>query len=498
MLKATEPAREVPVLSEVDVAVVGGGTAGVMAAVGAAREGARTCVIERWGHVGGMIDIGLMGHFGNMYRARADGRELIQGAPRELLARVVADGATPYGDLEEALRAGMHIFYRHTHAGMECLRMLAEAKVELWLHACFARAARAPGGGYDLFIECKGGRRAIRARQVIDCTGEADVAFSLGAAMQEEKTLRYSWGLLFEMGLVDVDRYVAYLKGCDRRYPEWDAWLAKQLNMTAAELEGDRYWREWVEGRPRAWPFRREIVRAVEAGDLALRRALPEGGMVRYGWDGFWPEPWHGADTVTANVCMVTGLNPADPRHVSIAETGARAYALDFLRFLRKYLPGFERAVIRTISGQTVPRGGREIVGEDRLRPEDYGGAAPREDAVCVVGSAGAALPLGMFAPKGFADLLVAGRCADQGYSVRGSVCCMAAGFSCGVIAAIAARQGRTPMQLDRAQWRDALKRHGVLLAPGPAAGTALSFQELPGVPAPDGADGLARAKKLS
>jgi len=498
-LTIREESRHIPLESEADVAVVGGGTAGVMAAVGAAREGAHTCLIERCGSVGGMLSTGLMGHFGNKYRS-GDGRELVMGPPRDILECLVASGATPYNTLNEALSEDLSIYYRHEHAARECFRMLDEANVELWLHAYFARAVSAPGAGYDLFFECKGGRRAIRARQVVDCTGEADVASSLGAAMQEDKTLRYSWGLIFEMGWVDLPRYEGFLKTCPASCPEWDAWLADRLGMTLEELGEDRYWREWLDGCQRAWPFRPQIMRAVEAGAFDLVRRLPEGGMIRYGWDGFAPEPWHGVDAVTANVCMVTGLDPSNPRHVTIAETAARKYAYDFLLFLRKYLPGFEKAVIRTMSGQTVPRGEREIVGESRLAPEDYSGKHIREDSICIVGSSGMGLPLGMFVPQGIPNLLVAGRCADQGYSVRGSVCCMAAGFSCGIIAALAARLGVTPMQVKRDEWRSALTRHGVLLAPGAAvpgfvpSDTRSASRGL----TPDRADGLERASKLS
>lgn len=494
-----EESRDIPLEGEVDVAVVGGGTAGVMAAVGAARGGAHTCLIERFGSVGGMLSTGLMGHFGNKYRS-SDGRELVMGPPRDLLERLVASGATAYKKLDEALSEDLSIYYRHEHAARECFRMLEEVNVELWLHTYFARAIAAPEQVYNLYFECKGGRRAIRARQVIDCTGEADVADSLGAAMQEDKTFRYSWGLIFEMGWVDLPRYQDFLETCPPSCPEWDAWLADRLGMSLEELRQDGYWSEWLDGCQRAWPFRPQIMRAVEAGDFDLVRRLPEGGMIRYGWDGFAPEPWHGGDTVTANVCMVTGLDPSNPRHVTIAETAARRYAYDFLLFLRKYMPGFKKAVIRTMSGQTVPRGGREIVGESRLAPEDYSGKHIREDSICVIGSAGIGLPLGMFVPRGIPNLLVAGRCADQGYSVRGSVCCMAAGFSCGIIAALAARLSVTPMQVERDAWRSALTRHGVVLKPGATVSgpVALDPRGVSGGTVPDKADGLERARKLS
>lgn len=333
MRSVAENGRVIPLEGDFDVAVVGAGTAGVMAALGAARGGARVCLIERFGSVGGMVNMGLMGHFGNFFRTK-DGRDIVLGPPRDLLARLVEDGATPYASLEEALRKDMSIFYRHEYAGRECLRMVLEARppIELWLHSRFSSAVQTDQG-FNLFFECKG-RRAVRAAQAVDCTGEADVAASLGAAFHEDRARSRSWGLLFEVGRVALDRYERFIAACPASCPEWDGWLAKRLGLSAEELEQDRYWREWRDGRPRAWPFRPKIMEAVEAGDLDLTRALPEGGMVRYGWDGFWPEPWHGAGTATANVCMVTGLDPANARHITIAEVAARSYAFDFLAFM--------------------------------------------------------------------------------------------------------------------------------------------------------------------
>ena len=493
-----EPEREIPIVSELDVAVVGGGTAGVMAAVGAARAGARTCLVERLGSVGGAVNMGMIGHLGNYFRDSA-GRDAIAGAPREFLERLVAGGGTPYPSLDEALRAGRMIFYRHVHAGHVCFDMLQESGVELWLHARFCDALPAPQGGYDLIIETKGGRQAVRARQVVDCSGEADVAVALGAPVKVGTDR--SWGLIFEMGHVDLDRYQAFLDACPATCPGWDEWLLTQVGMSRSEARADWYWGEWLEGRRRAWPFRPQIIEAVDAGDFSLIRDLPGGGRIRYGWDGFWPEPWHGTDAVYANVCMVTELNPRDGRDVSKAEQAARAYAFEFLGFLRKYIPGFENAVIRVMAGQTMPRGGSEIVGETSLTADDFDGHTFPDDTVCLVGGATVfGLPLRMFVPKGIDDLLVAGKCASSGYSVRASVSCMAAGYSCGIVSAVCAAQGVTPMALAPDDRRHALLGHGVLLAPGAPApdGWTKRWPDLPGVPAIDPAEGAQRAKKLS
>lgn len=493
-----EAARETPVVGEFAVVVVGGGTAGVMAAVGARRAGATVCLLERMGSVGGALSMGLMGHFGNRF-VDESGRALVGGAPLELLERVIADGGTPYPKVSQALAAGHCLFYRHEHAGHVCLQMLLEAGVELWLHAVFCAARPAPGGGYDLIFEAKGGRLAVRARQVIDCTGEAEVARALGAPLAVGT--QRSWGLLFEMGLVDLERYQVFLDQCPESDPGWDAWLADYLGLSLPQLEQDTYWGEWVEGRRRAWPFRPQIRAAVAAGDLDLLRDLPGGGQIRYGWDGFWPEPWHGPDTVTANVCMITGLDPGDARAVTLAEVAARTYAFDFLAFLRRHVPGFERAVVRTMAAQTMPRGGREIIGAaclDERRGEDL---AEREDVICLAGGAQAlGLPLGMFTPQNVDDLLVAGKCAADGYRVRASVTCLAAGYSCGVLAALAAASNVTPLQLDPFERRAALLQHGVRLLPGelPAQEWHMRWPDLPGVPAFDADEGRQRARKLS
>ena len=493
-----EPQRDVPLAGEFDVVVVGGGTAGVMAAVGGAWAGARVCLIERFGSVGGAVNMGLMGHFGNRY-VDEHGRPIVGAAPLELLDRVIAAGATPYANRQEALDAGHSIFYRHEHAGWASLQMLEEAGVELWLHARFSTARPAAEGGVDVIFEAKGGRYAVRGREVVDCTGEADVAEALGATL--EIGTHRSWGLLFEMGLVDLGRYQEFLDQCPDEDPEWNAWLAERLAMSAEELEQDTYWSEWLEGRRRAWPFRPQIRAAVEAGDLVMLRDLPGGGQIRYGWDGFWPEPWHGADTVTANVCMITGLDPSDPRAVTKAEVAARTYAYEFLAFLRKYLPGFEKAVVRTMGAQTMPRGGREIVGEARLTERIDEPLEQREDVICLAGGQRAVgLPLGMFVPKGVEHVLVAGKCAADGYRVRASVTCQAAGYSCGIIAAMAAREGVTPLVLDAMERRGELLKYDVRLVAGPLPEREwrMRWPKLPGVPAFDAEDGVKRAKKLS
>lgn len=498
MTAVVEPARQIPLVGEVDVAVVGGGSAGVMAAIGAARGGARTCLIERFATIGGALSTGIIGHFGNRFRDD-QGRPLIGGAPVELLERIMAAGGMPYDDMREAADSGTCLFFSAGQAAQECLRMVVEAGVELWLLNTFAGALPAPGGGWDLIVANKGGRQAIRAREVVDCSGEADVARAVGAPMSINADR--SWGLLFEMSHVDVIEFATFLEGAPNDCPEFEPWLAKHLGMSRAKLRGDLYWGEWLDGKRRAWKWRREIMQAVDAGDFDLIRDLPGGGQVRYGWDGFWPEPWHGRDVVSANVCMVTGLEPTDPRNVTAAEVGARTYAADFVRFLRGYIPGFRHASIRAMGGMTMSRGGCEIIGESGLSAAEVMSRGAPRDTICLAGQrAPFGLPLGLFIPRGVEHLLVAGKCAEHGYAIRASVTCMAAGYSCGLLAALACERGVTPGRLKLADRRKLLQAHGVLLKPGrpdPHA-TPVLWPKLLGVPYSDDEGSLLRLKMLS
>lgn len=483
-----EPARDIPQAADVDVAVIGGGTAGVMAAVGAGRAGASTCLIERCATLGGALSNGLVGHFYNRFRDDA-GRDIVRGAPRELLERLVANGGTPYCHIDEALQH-VRIFFRHEYCAEACAEMIREAGVEPWLLTRFCRVLPNAGGGHTLILENKSGRLAVRARQVVDASGEADAAASAGATIIEETSR--SWGLIFAMENVNAAQQRTFLDGCSPECPEFAPWLADRLGITVEALRGDSYWGEWLDGRFRAWPYRSQIMKAVDAGDLRLIVDIPSGGQIRYGWDGFWLEPWYGDDKAFANVCLLTGLDAACGRDISKAETAARAYAFDFLGFLRKYIPGFKLAVISMMGAQTMPRGGRVIRGEATITDADFFDGVIHSDAICLgvsrpdaPGSKVHGLPLGMFIPEGVSDMLVAGKCASGGYAVRGTVYCMSAGYSCGIVAAAAAAMKVSPADIVLNDMRRTLLEHGVVLEPEPSASEIVPFIEtdMAGIP---------------
>ena len=192
-----EPTRQIPVVEEVDVLVAGGGPAGIAAALAAAREGARTMLVERYGYLGGMITganvVAILGG-GDGEAAKARGITL------EIRRRLEKfDAVTPlrYGDY----RVDSEIFK------WQVVEMLLEAGVNILFHtmACTPISGRRVRGkkehGNDTvigaFTESKNGRQAIRAKVTVDATADADLAFWAGCAC-DDKTHDVTLGIVIQ------------------------------------------------------------------------------------------------------------------------------------------------------------------------------------------------------------------------------------------------------------------------------------------------------------
>jgi hypothetical protein len=425
-MHVTEPAREVPLFGSFDVVVLGGGPAGIAAAAMAARVGAQVLLVERYGFLGGMGTAAGVTNFCGLH-ANVHGtiRQVVHGIADDLLKRMRAlDG------LNEP-----HLIFGKIHAqaydmsAFKCAAdaLLVDAGVDLLFHALAAGVARADDGRIEtLFVETKSGRFAIRGRVFIDCSGDGEIAHRAGVPMEkgdEHGNLLYPT-LMFRVGNVDAERAA-------------DAWRTIPQLMDAAEASGDFHFpRRGAIVRPQKHPYEWRV------NVTQLRN--PDGSAT----DG------------------------TDARSLSAGELEGRRQIVDYLRFLRARVPGFEAAYALDIAPQLGIRETRRLIGEYRLRGEDVLTCASFDDAIGVNGwplekhvagdvewgwppipqSRGySQLPYRMLLPRratagGADNLLLAGRCASMthdGHSAaRVSGACFAMGQAAGAAAALALQAG--------------------------------------------------------
>ena len=452
MASVIEPSRAVPVVAERDVVVLGGGPAGIAAAASAAAHGASVILVERYGFLGGMgTAAGVTNFCGLHANVHGEIRQVVHGLADELLHRMRAlDG------LSEP-----HLIFGRIHAqayDMSAFKCAADALlgargVEMLFHALGVEARRRESGEIDaLLVETKSGRGAIRGRAFIDCSGDADLAHRAGVALEKGDDaghLLYPT-LMFRVGNVDAER-------------AGEAWKSIPQIMDAAEASGEfRFPRRGAIVRPQkhAYEWR---VNEWRVNVTQLRDA--EGHAV----DG------------------------TDARSLSEAELEGRRQIVEYLRFLRAKVPGFEHAYALDIAPQVGIRETRRLVGEYMLTAEDVLGCADFGDSIGVngwpienhvagdvkwewpaTGSRGYnQLPFRMLVPKRSAagsasNLLVAGRCAGMTHAgqsaARVSGACFVMGQAAGTAAALALRDRLDARDVPTAALRRALESDGAFL----------------------------------
>ena len=425
---------------EYDVVVVGAGSAGSSAAITAARQGARTLLVDRLAFMGG-TSTAVLDTFYAFYTPGERPRRVVGGIGWEVVERLTAGGVA--FERPNTYGAGTGVTYDQETLKVTWEELAADAGVDLLLHTWVTGVAIEAEriGGVRLWN--KGGERWVTAHVVIDASGDADVSALSGVAYDNaaKQGQVQSLSTLFKLANVDVDRAASVKK---------------------AEL----------------WDRMRE---AAASGEYRLPRI-----------EGSWHRtPFSGV--VLVHMTRIPNVDATDPEQLTRAEVDGRRQVREYARFLRDRVPGFEASVVVATSPAIGVRESRRVHGDYVLTRGDVLGAQRFDDEIALCGApiedhhaggdtdwqyvaeGGAyGIPYRCLLPAGMDGLLVAGRCFsathDAHASARSMATCMAMGQAAGTAAAMAVRDGIAPRMVDAGALRERRAADGAVLEPLEAA----------------------------
>jgi hypothetical protein len=449
--KINEPARDIPVLMEADIVVVGGGTTGPIAAIAAARRGKKVVLIERFGSLGGILTLGL--------NTKPSGA-IIGGIPLEIwnLARSVGGAGADY--MATTKTGGVKIASPTDPEIMKMLltRLCVEAGVQILFETFVSAPYVEDGTVTGVIIESKSGRQFVGTKVLIDCSADADMAakanapFVMGSGDAEAKMQPVS--MYFIMKNVDNKRLAQWARTCDdvpaRAIPANDKDLDYGLWLTG------------FNGMLRR--FQAETGVKLQRENITLKTA--DGQMY-------------------VNATRVLGVNVFSPKEFTDAILECYRQIEGVCRFLKERVPGFEHARLGQVSPILGVRETRHILGEYTLTGPDSRGETHFDDSIAADNSAldihdpkggdvdfqsmpPYEIPYRCLLPRRVEQILVAGRCISADHEAharsRNMPACMATGQAAGVAAAIAVEEGVTVRRVPIAKVQTALHELGMPL----------------------------------
>jgi hypothetical protein len=437
--QVNEPARRIPVLTETDVLVVGGGPAGLSAAVASARMGAQTILMERYGCLGGNITLSQVEAL-TWYRHP----ETIEagGIGVEFENRMKELGGA------QTVKLG----WIGTCVDADIFKYMADQIVKdsgvIPLYHCMAVSVLMEGKEIcGIITESKSGRNAILAKRVIDCTGDADLAFHAGAPYEKgDKDGRLMGGsMVFGASGVNTEKLMEFAnQNPEMLSPYTLAGISEPFKKAVENGE----WPYTYRGRSRSHVMWHTLTTAGEATGLNM------GAMFEVDGTDVW--------------------------QLTKAEIEGREQAMQAIEVLRKYQPGFENCKLRTTATCVGLRETRRIIGDYLLSKDDIMNQARFEDSIgifpvfydglgaIVLPDTGAYLqvPYRILLPQNVENLLVAGRCVsskrDAIPTTRQMMCCSLTGQAAGIAAALSVRESRSPREVGMDKLQKVIREQGV------------------------------------
>ncbi len=451
--------RDVPITHEADVIVIGGtqgGLGGCLAAIAAARAGAKTIFVEEHGHIDPHVPIGL----GPVIGVSGWKPTIHEGLFRDLAAAIVKTGqhAVQPTTVEELLTRGELIIRYHEVVTTALLQMMQDAGVQMLFHTKFADAVVVDRALKSIIVQSPQGRHVLVARVFVDSTGLGEVAAAAGAPMLREEAYM---GLQAYLAEVDEQKFNAWTHENDQPLDGTHrAWL-ESIVGPFAELKHpwDQWWPEYLGDRFKPAYVRQAMV-AHANGDLVLLHRRNETGIMAI------PEGLKCEQDIARPRTYTTGIDPLKVDDVSWAEVNSRLMLAQFQRFLKRYIPGFERCVIERIADSIGLRGGRHLAVPNWPQSRFQGGAKAT-DAIFIMKKGNddlVEIPFAALIPEGVEGLLVVGKSTAGGRTLGTAHVVLFQGQATGTAAAMAARQAIAPRSLDIRQLQKALKDTGVEL----------------------------------
>lgn len=426
-----------PVVGDYDVVVVGGGPAGFIAAIAAARKGAKVALIERYGFLGGMATIGYVAPISVF----AKNNELvIGGIPWEFVKRLKSMG----GAFIEWPKANIDFdieLYK-----LCCQRMVLEAGVELYMHSAMVGCEMDGKSINSVIIENKNGLETIVGRRFIDCTGDGDLAHMAQVPMQPNPD-----------GELQPSSFCFILSGVD----------------TDSELLNRCMYHNGINGPSQCKPVREKL--------LAMKAA----GVDMPDFGGPWFNNVMHKGSVAVNMTR-RAADSTDNRNFTATECQLREDIFTFTKLLKENFKEFKDCYVSSTAPQAGIRESRRIVGVHTVTADEYVNAYHYEDSISrgihpidIHASKGtsqvridldkpAYVPYRALIAPDYPNLLVAGRCISTDRqalaSLRVMASCMGTGQAAGVAAAQSVANNQTVHQIDTQELVKSVRELGAII----------------------------------
>ncbi len=431
--------KSIPEAGKFDLIVVGSGSAGSPAAIAAARNGIRTLIVDRLPFLGG-TSTAVLDTFYGYYTPGSKSVKVVGG-----IADDVVDGLKKYNACLErpnSFGAGTGITYHPEYLKVVWENLVRQSGCHILLNAWIQDVIKQGDKITGLVIATKKGLAVYRSEFIIDASGDADICYMGGIPYELAGEIDPAQTLTTTFKMVNVD-------------------MEKRKSIAKSEIN-----------------------KLMEEASASGRYDLPR----KEGSDHITP-----VDHMTATIMtrlksfeVKDGqvINATDPELISRAEIDGRLQALEYIRFLKDYIPGYETAELSTFGFQIGVRETRRIYGEYRLTSEDVLSAQQFEDQIGLCGAPMedhhdgvgtkwqylpdaqcVGIPYRTLIPKDSDNLLVAGRCFSASHvahsSVRSMAQCIVMGEAAGTAAALAVKNKLKPVEVNAQELRQVLRSSG-------------------------------------